>query len=503
MRNVDSRMRPRWRDPARIARGSGADSAPGFRIVDWFLAESLRSGASEEDSSDGSPEETLRRARMTIVIGLVGCLAVLGSIAVTTDLASPWIRAGSYAMAISFLVAALAVRSGLPLAWAQHWLIGSMVVYVALLAAATGGSDTGAILIAILVPLFSTLLLGLHAGVAWSLVVSAVLASLGLAIERGFQAPVHPDLQAMALWNLWAGIFGILGTLGVAFTYEWLRRDTIGRLERAQAEARELGERQRRLDERFRVDLQRLVEERTRELAETHDRLRKADRLASLGILAAGVAHQINNPTGAILLGSQLALACESDPDRDTIWRDTLESNAAEAARCGRIVKNLLRFSSSATTEKTVHDLNDLVRDALHSFRSAWTESRLELAVELCRDSLPVFASAIEIEQAIVNLVRNAVEADPGEAEPIRVVTGHDRDLALLHVIDSGRGIGREDREHLFEPFYTTRGRDGGTGLGLSIVQSVVQGHLGSIDVESGRGEGTRFTISLPLAVVA
>ena len=493
MSDSDSSFRNGWLDLASHDDHSVEGSARGLLLVDWFLTDEIRSGSLE----------TLRRARMTIVIGLLGGVGVLGSIAAATELSSPWVRVGSYAMAAAFLVSPVLARSGFPLSWAQHWLVGAMVLYAIVLATATGGSDTGAILIAILVPLFATLLGGLRAGVAWSVVISLAMATVALAIARGFEAPVEPDPHAVSVWNLWAAIFGVLGTLGVAFTYEWLRRDSIERLERAQAEAKELSEQQRRLDERFRLDLQRLVDERTRELADTHDRLRQADRLASLGILAAGVAHQINNPTGAILVSAQFALACEDDRNRDRIWRSALEANAAEAIRCGKIVKNLLRFSSSASTEKAIHDLNDLVHDALNSIRSAWSETRLDLSADLSGAPLPVFASAIEIEQAIVNLVRNAIDSGSGETNPIRVVTRHESDLALLHVVDSGSGIDEDDREHLFEPFYTTRGSDGGTGLGLSIVQSVVQGHLGSIDVENEGNRGTRFTIRLPLAVEA
>lgn len=332
-------------------------------------------------------------------------------------------------------------------------------------------------------------------GTLWSLVTCAGLGAVGIALHMGFEAPIAPDPAAVASWNVWAGGAGILGSLGVALTYEWLRESTLRDLAAAQRRANEAHAQQIETESQFRVQLEQLVEDRTQALIESREQLRRADRLASVGTLAAGVAHQINNPVGAILLGAQYALGSGDDPGREQIYREALESSADNAKRCGYIVQNLLRFARNDSTEKTLLDLNDITRESISGLGEVM--NRFDLM--LCEDRLPIVASGIEIEQVIVNLAQNALESGQPASRAVDIHTELRGDLAILHVTDHGHGIKDDDRERIFDPFFTTRISEGGTGLGLSLVHEILQEHGGIVEVHSKLGEGTRFSISLPI----
>ena len=455
-------------------------------LLDWFIP----SPPAQQSRS------ILRRARLTVSIGLFSGIGVLCTLIVAPDEPdSIPIRLMSYSFAAMLLGAPLMLKWGVPARRVQNGFIALMFGYAMTLAASTGGADSGGLVVAIFLPLFAVLLSGPRDGLIWTGIACVGLACIAIAVEAGYEAPIRPHLADVAIWNLWAGIAGMVAALGVAQTHEWLQGSILQSLEKARQSERLAHADRLNAEEALRGKLELLVEERTNELDKSRNQLRRADRLASIGTLAAGVAHQINNPVGSILLGSEFALDTEDPEERETIYREALESNLKNAKRCGDIVQNLLHFSRIGGSEKTVFDLNTAAQEAVVSLNGPGTQ--FEWA--LCDRPLRIQASTIEIEQVIVNLVSNALQSGMDASGKVEISTECEGDDAVLHVRDHGRGITPDDLERVFDPFFTTRMTAGGTGLGLSVVHGIVEEHGGRIEFESHVGSGTRATVRLPL----
>ncbi|GEM_PF-1634424 len=284
---------------------------------------------------------------------------------------------------------------------------------------------------------------------------------------------------------------------------------------------RDVTERARRESDRERAqkDLLALVDTRSSELESSLRELQESQRLAAMGTMAAGIAHQINNPIGSIRLAAEYALANEgttrdSDNDNDNdndnddevgILRHALANCVEQAERCGRIVASMLQFARNESIPKQDEDLTRIVRSACDLVRRSPVADRAVLAPEIELEATPIRASAIELEQAILNVLHNACEAGTSDGESVRVSIrlASDGDDAILRIADDGRGMTREEAARVFDPFYTTRLRRGGTGLGLSVAHGIIEDHGGSLSVESRPEVGTDVTIRLPLANVS
>jgi len=220
----------------------------------------------------------------------------------------------------------------------------------------------------------------------------------------------------------------------------------------------------------------------------------RARRLETLAALAAGIAHEINNPIGGILLAAE-AVRGEGREPQET--REALDTVVRLANRCKAIVRSVRRFARSQSAPMTPGDLNAVVRRA-----GAGLAERLRsgaCAVELdLGDPLPTIRLVeAGIEQMVENLVSNALEAG---AHRIEIRTFRRGDRIVLEVEDDGEGIDPDDIPRAFEPFFTTRREAGGTGLGLALVRGIVIGHGGEISVASRPGAGAIFTVLLPAA---
>jgi len=245
-------------------------------------------------------------------------------------------------------------------------------------------------------------------------------------------------------------------------------------------------------------ELEETVAVRTRELLESRERLLESERLAVVGTLAAGVAHQINNPIGAILNCSEYALLCSGDEDaRDTFER-ALRDNLAEARRCAQIVRSMLQFSRDQPTAKWVEDLNRVARRAQRAINAYAKDRRATVSFTTADEALLARISPIELEQAIVNVLRNAIESRPSGAEVSILLARRDK-WATIEIADDGCGIPPENEERIFEPFFSTRTREGGTGLGLSVAHGILADHGGQIRIDSIVGTGTRVVMTLPI----
>jgi signal transduction histidine kinase len=278
--------------------------------------------------------------------------------------------------------------------------------------------------------------------------------------------------------------------------------------------------------EREHERLEARIQERTLELQDSQRNLREKERLAAIGTLAAGIAHQINNPIGAILTSAQFATLVADDEDGDRIRRDALVDIQNEAVRCGKIVRSILQFSRAETTEKWSADLASVLRVAVgvtsQYASDHHADIRLEAAPEISKRTVRM--NPIEVEQVFINLIRNAVESRSNETRIGIVVSASlqseslehapmnqsvpskgkpdDRQHVVVIVEDDGPGIDEDAARHIFEPFYTTRLREGGSGLGLSVAHGIIEGHGGSMWFESKTQEdnsGTRFHVVLPL----
>jgi signal transduction histidine kinase len=222
------------------------------------------------------------------------------------------------------------------------------------------------------------------------------------------------------------------------------------------------------------------------------------ERLAAIGGFAAGIAHEMNNPLGSLMLAADWALAARTLPQGDAVVVKALGDIKAEAKRCGQIVKALLQFARRGEPERAPHNLNEVVHAALALLGKYARDNGVALTFQPGEPMPAALLSPAEMQQAVVSVLQNAIESG---TTVVHVSTELDlpEGRVLLSVTDRGRGIPADARARLFDPFFTTRRKEGRTGLGLSLAHGIVLGHGGSIDVASTPGEGTVVRIRLPL----
>jgi len=229
-------------------------------------------------------------------------------------------------------------------------------------------------------------------------------------------------------------------------------------------------------------------------------RLHRAESLASLTTLAAGVAHEIKNPLGSISIHIQLIQKTMSSPkrlDRKTV-RHYLDVVNEEVDRLNRIVVDFLFAVRPMDARLEEADVNKLLEDLLEFVHFELEEAKIELIPRLAED-LPLLEFDEKLlKQALLNIINNAVAAMP-KGGTLTVSTERRGEVVLVHVRDTGSGISDENMAKIFEPYFTTK--DFGSGLGLTVVYKIVKEHGGEINVKSREGEGTTFTISLPIPI--
>jgi two-component system NtrC family sensor kinase len=232
--------------------------------------------------------------------------------------------------------------------------------------------------------------------------------------------------------------------------------------------------------------------------------LESAHKLAAIGKLAATVAHEVNNPLFGILTYARLTLRELEQLKVSSDAVEHLRIIERESRRCGDIMRNLLTFARQAPSNRMPNDLNVLVERAVALVRHKMEMQGVELQENLAEDFPPVACDAGQIQQIVLVLLVNAVEAMPGGGT-IRIETALDPDAgqAFIRVRDNGPGIPEELLTRIFEPFFTTKEHEQRTGLGLAVAQSISEQHGGDISVSSRPGEGTEFTVRLPAAALA
>ena len=238
--------------------------------------------------------------------------------------------------------------------------------------------------------------------------------------------------------------------------------------------------------------LERKVEKRTAELKTVQAHLIQSEKLASVGKLAAGVAHEINNPLTCVLTNSSLIL---EDLPPDDPRREDLQTVVNETLRCRKIVKGLLDFARQTKPQKQVLSINKTAEDVLMLVRNQASFQNIMIKTDLDPELPPVFADADQMRQVVLNIVLNAADAMP-QGGSLRVRSHSNSNHVELNISDTGSGIPEEIQDRLFEPFFTTKKT--GTGLGLSIAYGILERHHGLLKVESSPGSGTTVTVVLP-----
>ncbi|HLF82878.1 MAG TPA: ATP-binding protein [Blastocatellia bacterium] len=242
------------------------------------------------------------------------------------------------------------------------------------------------------------------------------------------------------------------------------------------------------------------VEEKTAELKQAHEHLIHVERMASIGKLAAIVAHEINNPLAGILVYAKLLLKKIAGDGSAEELKQYLSMIASESARCGDIVKNLLQFSRQTKVDLEANDINEIIVQSLRLIQHKVDLMGITTEVRLDDTIGHVICDAQQIKQALVALLINACEAmKPGEGV-LRVESRRlpPRRAVEVEVSDNGVGMDEETKKQIFEPFFTTKEQGKGVGLGLAVVYGIVNGHSGEIEVRSSPGLGTTFVIRLP-----
>jgi two-component system NtrC family sensor kinase len=256
------------------------------------------------------------------------------------------------------------------------------------------------------------------------------------------------------------------------------------------------------------LTLEDLVEERTVQLKRAQENAIQAEKMASMGRLAAIVAHEINNPLAGIRTYAKLMLKRKSElfPGDAVKYIQYIETIESESARCGEIVRGLLQFARPTKPKIGQHDINTLVEETLRLVQHQIDLLNIEIKLELASESPQISCDDQKIKQALVALLLNACDAVQSDTGFIDISTYlmEEKKRVGIAISDNGIGMDEETRSHMFEPFFTTKTVSPekesslNSGLGVSVVYEIVKSHQGSIEVESQLGKGTTITICLP-----
>jgi len=223
----------------------------------------------------------------------------------------------------------------------------------------------------------------------------------------------------------------------------------------------------------------------------------QAEKLAALGQLAAGVAHELNNPITAVIANTQL-LQRELDPSN--VDMESVELIEQAGKRAQSVVRELLDFARQEAEEFRIVDVNHTIQQALSLVERQWQRVHVKLIRHLTTENLEVFGNADHLQGVWLNLLVNAYDALQGEPGNVIVRSKREGDFVVVNVEDDGVGIKADDVKRIFEPFFTTKAPGKGTGLGLATSFRIIEQHRGEIDVDSVPGSGALFTVRLPIA---
>lgn len=352
-------------------------------------------------------------------------------------------------------------------------------------------------------------------GFLWEVASLAILGFLMAFLLLGAAAVLRGEAPRQTA--IVSGIFFILGCL----SYLYLSRLIFGPLAKLTQRSRKKSNNQQALpheliedlrlsreaSKRWSEDLEKKAEERTRKIMLLQRKLIHFEKMASLGTMAAGVAHEIRNPLGIISTAAgclkNSVSADNSSPDKDDMafLREQIAIIEEETERMGRIAANLLSFSqfSMDRAPQSVH-INDVINESIAHLRETALEG-IELLQDLDRSLPPVKIDQDQLRQVFLNIIQNASQAMPdGGAIEICSRRSSRGSMVEASFRDTGSGILPEDMKRIFDPFFTARGTKKGFGLGLAISHSIIHRAKGEIDVKSTPGEGTTFTIKLPTA---
>lgn len=256
------------------------------------------------------------------------------------------------------------------------------------------------------------------------------------------------------------------------------------------------------------MNLENLVEVRTGQLKRAQENAIHVEKMASMGRLAAIVAHEINNPLAGIRTYAKLMLKRSGDifPDKNSKYIEYLEVIESESSRCGEIVRGLLQFARPTRPQIKKHDINTIVQETLRLVQHQIDLLNIKVNLELAPESPAVSCDDQKIKQALMALLLNSCDAVQSESGYIEISTKllAKEKIVKIAVQDNGVGMDEETRSHMFEPFFTTKTISPehetslNSGLGVSVVYEIVKSHHGDIDVESKLGKGTSITICLP-----
>jgi two-component system NtrC family sensor kinase len=293
-----------------------------------------------------------------------------------------------------------------------------------------------------------------------------------------------------------------IGEGNLDYTIVVKTRDELGELAHSFNEMTVSLRHEKEENRRWAETLQERIREKTGELRMIHNQILQIEKMASLGKLAATVAHELNNPLEAILTYAKLIARRikkdESLTERQRRIFEDIDLIVRETERSGNIVKNLLLFSKKQVSEFGLTPIKEIVDKAAQLVQHHFTISNIQLQCDYFDTSAIIMCDENQIQQALIALFVNAVEAMP-EGGTIRVETRQDsHGNILINVKDTGIGIATDELPHIFEPFYTTKKNGRGVGLGLSIVYGIIERHGGTVTVTSEPGSGTTFTLRFP-----
>jgi len=242
--------------------------------------------------------------------------------------------------------------------------------------------------------------------------------------------------------------------------------------------------------------LEKKVEGRTKELIEIQAHFIQSEKLASIGKLSAGIAHEINNPLGGILIYGNLIL---EDTDKNSPHYENLRKIVKETTRCKDIVKGLLEFARPKEPQMALTDINETLNKALSILERQALFQNIAVKKDYTPSLPKIIADGSQLQQVFINIIINGAEAMEGRGTlTLKTRVDKPKDFIDVEITDTGHGIKEEDKKRLFEPFFTTKEVGKGTGLGLATSYGIIQKHRGSIEVQSQVEKGSAFTVKLP-----